>query len=100
MTGTTESTVGPWHDVKVTFETIGHYSALEQDFVYYVGHPVECGWTEDSPEACPFEDVLDDHDEDHGTGDFQVRVVKGRYDIVAADDVEDVLEWEPVGGYR
>lgn len=91
------TTPNPWHDVKVTFETLWGDNALHQDFVYYVGHPEECGWTPDDPGACTFEDVLDegnDSDHDHGTGEFRARVVNGYYDPVAGDDVEDTLEWE------
>lgn len=87
---------GPWHDVKVTFETIGHPSALEQDFVYDVGHPVECG-----PSGCNFEGVLDDPDVDFdnpGPGTYRARVVMDHYEINGTGYTSDTLEWEPAGG--
>lgn len=97
MNSTAERAVGPWHDVKVTFETLWNDRAIHQDFVYYVGHPTECGWNEDSPEACPFEDILDDYDDDHGTGEFRVRVVESAPD---EDDDQAAMEWQlvPSGG--
>lgn len=96
MTTTTERTYGPWHDVKVTFENLWDDHALHQDFVYYVGHPAECGWSEDDPDVCPFEGVLDDCDQD-GTGDFEVRVFKDPFNVDLDDD-EYSMEWRPAGG--
>lgn len=93
MADATERTVRPWHDVKVTLETLWNDRGMHQDFVYYVGHPTECGWSEDNSGSCPFEDVLDDHDEDHGIGDFRVRVVEP---VPDGDDNQPAMEWQPV----
>jgi len=86
---------GPWHDVTVTFETIGHPSALEQEFLYDVDHPGEC-----SPGSCTFENVLNEVDDsDHdGTGTFRARVVMDHYEINGTDYTSDTLEWELIGG--
>jgi hypothetical protein len=89
---------GPWHDVKVLYGPRWTGTAMHYDFEYHVVHPDECGWADLDPDACAFEDVLDDDDQDQSVGDYRARIVKGHYDIVAADDVEDTLEWEPAGG--
>lgn len=96
MGTTIERTYGPWHDVKMTFETLWDDHATRQDYVYYVGHPAECGWSEEGPDACPFEEVLDGHDHD-GTGDFEARVFKDPY-LADPDDDEYGLEWRLAGG--
>lgn len=91
-----ERTYGSWHDVKVVSDTRWHNFAFHTGPVYYVGHPAECGWSEDDPDACTFEDVLDDHDHDE-TGDFEARVLKDPFPADPDDD-EYGMEWRPTGG--
>lgn len=96
MNTTTERTYGPWHDVKVVTDTRWDGFAFHVGPVYYVGHPAGCGWSEDDPDDCPFENVLDDHDHD-GTGNFEARVFTDPYPADPDDD-EYGLEWRPAGG--
>lgn len=91
MNGTTERIYGLWHDVKVVNDTRWDGLAFHTGPVYYVGHPDECGWSKDDPDACPFEDVLDDQDHD-GTGDFEARVLKDSF-TADPDDDEYGMEW-------
>jgi hypothetical protein len=97
MTTTTERTYGPWHIVKVVTDTRWDGFAFHTGPVYYVGHPAECGWSEDDADVCTFEDVLGAHDHKHNDlGDFEARAWAEQYGDYP-DDGDDGLEWRPAG---